>query len=56
MIISVASGKGGTGKTTVLMEIPFDRKIAEKVGWWDEDYDGSKTMKGSLVARKKVSD
>ncbi len=21
--------------------------------WWDEDYDGSKTMKGSLVAQKK---
>lgn len=24
--------------------------------WWDEDYDGSKTMKGSIVARKNVSD
>lgn len=22
--------------------------------WWDEDYDRSKTMKGSMVARKKV--
>ena len=22
--------------------------------WWDEDYDSSKTMKGSMVARKKM--
>ncbi|WP_309496520.1 methyltransferase domain-containing protein [Sulfurovum sp.] len=24
--------------------------------WWDEDYDGSKTMKASMVAQKKVVD
>ena len=23
--------------------------------WWDEDYEGAKTMKGSLVARKKLT-
>ena len=31
MIISVASGKGGTGKTLVATRIPFDNVVTESI-------------------------
>lgn len=37
------------------LERTFKNKfdLIEMREWWDEDYDGSKTMKASMVARKK---
>ena len=40
------------------LELTFDDRydLLHIREWWDEDYDRSKTMKGSMVAKKKVEE